>query len=73
MSKWLVPLAALLLAMPGMYVAALVAIRATGTVTPEGLGPLAFTPETDLAFDYETALPGHANGMVLMATDAKAT
>lgn len=30
MSKWLVPLAALLLAMPGMYVAALVAIRVGG-------------------------------------------
>ncbi|MEM6760217.1 MAG: L-serine ammonia-lyase [Pseudomonadota bacterium] len=35
------------------------------------LPPLAFNPKTDLIFDYDTALPGHANGMVLMATDAQ--
>jgi len=51
--------------------AALAAIAATGTVTPPGLGTLAFRPETDLVFDYGPALPGHANAMVLMATDAQ--
>ena len=37
----------------------------------DGLPPLAFNPKTDLIFDYDTALPGHANGMILMATDAQ--
>jgi L-serine dehydratase len=35
------------------------------------LGPLRFNPKTDLIFDYDTPLPGHANGMTLMATDAQ--
>ncbi|WP_417719849.1 L-serine ammonia-lyase [Salipiger sp.] len=51
--------------------AAMARIRDDRQVTPEGLSPLAFDPATDLAFDYEQALPGHANGMVLMATDAQ--
>ncbi|MBT8409245.1 MAG: L-serine ammonia-lyase, partial [Alphaproteobacteria bacterium] len=51
--------------------AALNAIRTEKTVTPEGLGPLSFDPATDLVFDYEVALAGHANGMVLSATDAQ--
>ncbi|WP_406736233.1 L-serine ammonia-lyase [Thioclava sp. GXIMD4215] len=38
-------------------------------LNPEGLGPLAFNPETDLVFDYGPALEGHANGMVLEALD----
>jgi L-serine dehydratase len=46
-------------------------IRDTGFVTPPGLDPLAFTPKDDLAFDYGPNLPGHANGMILMATDAQ--
>ena len=46
-------------------------IARTGTVSPKGLGRLAFVPKDDLIFDYETALPGHANGMQLMATDAQ--
>lgn len=50
---------------------ALAAIAATGTVTPPGLPTLSFAPETDLIFDYKHPLPGHANGMVLMATDAQ--
>jgi len=33
------------------------------------LPALRFDPETDLTFDYGPALPGHANGMILMATD----
>ena len=45
-------------------------VRAEKRVTPEGLGPLAFDPETDLVFDFGPPLPGHANGMVLAAYDA---
>ncbi|WP_421704743.1 L-serine ammonia-lyase [Aliiroseovarius sp.] len=51
--------------------AALAAIEATGTVQPEGLPELKFTPKHDLVFDYDHPLPGHANGMRLMATDAQ--
>lgn len=51
--------------------AALAEIRATHRVTPAGLGPLAFAPDTDLTFDYGPPLPGHANGLVLSATDAQ--
>ncbi|MDU8927526.1 L-serine ammonia-lyase [Alisedimentitalea sp. MJ-SS2] len=47
------------------------AIRETGRVTPPGLPELRFTPKDDLIFDYGPALPGHANGMILMATDAQ--
>ena len=39
--------------------------------TPPGLPPLAFDPARDLIFDYGPALPGHANGMILKATDAQ--
>jgi len=46
-------------------------IRATKTVSPPDLPPLRFDPEADLIFDYGPALPGHANGMILMATDAQ--
>ncbi|MFZ5963355.1 L-serine ammonia-lyase [Thalassococcus sp. BH17M4-6] len=46
-------------------------IRETGTVTPEGLPELRFDPASDLVFDYDRKLPGHANGMILMATDAQ--
>ncbi len=46
-------------------------IRSTHTISPEGLGVLEFNPNTDLIFDYDHALPGHANGMILMATDAQ--
>ena len=49
--------------------AALSEIRAGGTVSPEGLGTLAFDPETDLTFDYGPALPGHPNGLILNALD----
>ncbi len=38
---------------------------------PDGLTPLAFDPEADLIFDYDTSLPGHANGMVIEARDAQ--
>ena len=44
-------------------------VRSRRTVSPEGLGELAFDPDHDLIFDYGPALPGHANGMVLSAWD----
>lgn len=46
-------------------------IKSSYTLNPEGLGPLNFNPTTDLVFDYDRALPGHANGMILMATDSQ--
>ncbi len=49
--------------------AALAQIRDTGTVTPPGLPELQFNPKDDLQFDFGPNLPGHANGMILMATD----
>ena len=50
---------------------ALADIRSTYLLHPEGFDALRFDPTTDLIFDYDNALPGHANGMVLMATDAQ--
>ena len=46
-------------------------IRETETVQPEGLPVLKFNPREDLKFDFGPNLPGHANGMILMATDAQ--
>ena len=51
--------------------AALTEIRLTRQINAPGLGSLAFDPERDLVFDYGPALPGHANGMILRATDAQ--
>ncbi|MFN3823012.1 MAG: L-serine ammonia-lyase [Pseudorhodobacter sp.] len=51
--------------------AALAEIRATKRIEAPGLGPLAFDPDCDLVFDYGPNLPGHANGMILRATDAQ--
>lgn len=51
--------------------AELARIEAEGTLSPEGLGEIAFAPKTDLIFDYDTILPGHANGMVLRGLDAQ--
>ncbi len=50
---------------------ALTAIKADKTIHAPGLGPLRFDPGADLIFDYGPALPGHANGMVIRATDAQ--
>lgn len=50
---------------------ALADIKATHCMTPQGLAELRFNPDQDLIFDYDTVLPGHANGMILMATDAQ--
>ncbi len=46
-------------------------IAQTQTITVDGLAPLHFNPKTDLIFDYDNPLSGHANGMTLMATDAQ--
>lgn len=46
-------------------------INTTNTITVDGLAPLHFDPKTDLIFDYDNPLSGHANGMTLMATDAQ--
>ena len=51
--------------------ATLAAIHATHRVQPPGLPDLTFDPKRDLTFDYGPALPGHANGMILRATDAQ--
>ncbi len=50
---------------------ALATIAESHSVTPEGLPTLAFDPKADLIFDYDNNLPGHANGMTLMAADAQ--
>jgi L-serine dehydratase len=49
--------------------AALAQINETHEVSPDGLPGLLFDPAKDLIFDYAHALPGQANGMILMATD----
>ena len=46
-------------------------IHETRQVAPPDLGPLAFDPAQDLRFDYGPPLPGHANGLILLATDAQ--
>ena len=51
--------------------AALALNRETRLLEPQGLAPLVFDPERDLRFDYDHALPGHANGMTLSAVDAQ--
>ncbi len=54
-----------------MAEAALADIERTHTISPPDLPVLGFAPATDLVFDYGPPLPGHANGMILMATDAQ--
>ena len=51
--------------------AVLATIRATKTISAPGLASLHFDPGADLVFDFGPALPGHANGMILKATDAQ--
>ena len=51
--------------------AVLADLDATHLLHPDGLPPLKFDPKRDLVFDYDTHLKGHANGMILMATDAQ--
>ena len=51
--------------------AALADINARHVLQPEGFHELRFDPKVDMVFDYDHNLPGHANGMILMATDAQ--
>ncbi|UWQ91943.1 L-serine ammonia-lyase [Rhodobacteraceae bacterium M382] len=51
--------------------ATLADLNATHLLHPQGLGALKFDPKADMIFDYDHNLPGHANGMILMATDAQ--
>ena len=51
--------------------AALKGIAEARVIHPPDLPPLKFDPKSDLIFDYDTPLSGHANGMTLMATDAQ--
>ena len=46
-------------------------IKQTHRITVDGLPELRFDPAQDMIFDYDTKLSGHANGMMLMATDAQ--
>jgi L-serine dehydratase len=46
-------------------------IHRTHQLSPEGLGDLSFNPKEDMHFDFGPALEGHANGMILMATDSQ--
>eukprot|EP01068_Selenidium_serpulae_P011634 Selendium_serpulae@DN5698_c0_g1_i1.p1 len=51
--------------------AALARINATHRIHPPGLPELKFSPKDDLKFDFGPNLPGHPNGLVVMATDKK--
>jgi L-serine dehydratase len=51
--------------------AALDRIKESKTLEPYGLPVLKFDPEADLTFNFGPNLPGHANGMILSATDAQ--
>lgn len=46
-------------------------VRRSCKISPPGLGALDFDPDRDLVFDYGPPLPGHANGLVLRAYDAR--
>ncbi|MEM8631434.1 MAG: L-serine ammonia-lyase [Pseudomonadota bacterium] len=51
--------------------AELLRIEAERSLRPHGLPEQRFDPRADVIFDYDTPLPGHANGMQLMALDAQ--
>ena len=51
--------------------AALATIAETHRISVPGLPELHFDPKKDLTFDFGPSLPGHANGMILKATDAQ--
>ncbi|MGY6696538.1 MAG: L-serine ammonia-lyase [Roseinatronobacter sp.] len=51
--------------------ATLAAIASSNLIDAGDLGQLRFNPKSDLIFDYDHALPGHANGLRFMATDAQ--
>ena len=46
-------------------------IHASNQITLPDFGTLKFDPKADMVFDYDVKLDGHANGMMLMATDAQ--
>ena len=46
-------------------------LKSNKIVQPDGLPKMRLDPAQDIHFDYGKALPGHANGLVLMATDAQ--
>ena len=46
-------------------------LKVNKMVQPDGLLKMRLDPDQDIHFDYGPALPGHANGLVLMATDAQ--
>ena len=54
---------------PGSVDDIVVRVSAAKCVRPAGLEPLAFDPETDLVFDFDIVLDGHANGLVFSAFD----
>lgn len=45
--------------------------RTSNQLSPPDLDTLRFDPAKDLVFDYGPPLSGHANGLILMATDAQ--
>jgi len=45
-------------------------VRQDKEISPDGLGIIAFNPDTDLVFDFGPALPGHANGLIFKAVDS---
>ena len=49
--------------------AVLAQIATENRVTPDGLPPLVFDYKSDLIFDFDAPLPGHANGMILAGKD----
>ena len=51
--------------------AALATIAETHRISVPGLPELHFDRKKDLTFDFGPSLPGHANGMILKATDAQ--
>jgi L-serine dehydratase len=55
----------------GRAAEALEKVAASGRIAPPGLPEMAFDAARDLAFDYGPPLPGHANGLVLSAWDAR--
>jgi L-serine dehydratase len=50
---------------------ALARLAETRVLEPAGLPPLGFDPAADIVFDFGPALPGHANGLVFEALDAR--
>lgn len=44
--------------------------HAKGTISPEGFQSYRFDPDENLIFDYDVALPAHANGMTFSGLDS---